>query len=31
MLRKIKEGEFERDPGQFFEWVKFRSHLLDEA
>ncbi|PIT80811.1 alpha-E domain-containing protein [Limnohabitans sp. JirII-31] len=27
MLRKIKEGEFERDPGQFFEWVKFRSHL----
>lgn len=27
LLRKIKEGEFERDPGQFFEWVKFRSHL----
>ena len=25
--RMIKEGEFERDPGQFFEWVKFRSHL----
>ena len=23
----IKAGEFERDPGQFFEWVKFRSHL----
>jgi uncharacterized alpha-E superfamily protein len=27
LLRKIKAGEFERDPGQFFEWVKFRSHL----
>ena len=27
LLRKIKKGEFERDPGQFFEWVKFRSHL----
>jgi uncharacterized alpha-E superfamily protein len=27
LLRKIKEDEFERDPGQFFEWVKFRSHL----
>ncbi len=27
LLRKIKQGEFERDPGQFFEWVKFRSHL----
>jgi uncharacterized alpha-E superfamily protein len=25
--RMIREGEFERDPGQFFEWVKFRSHL----
>ncbi|MDP3616472.1 MAG: alpha-E domain-containing protein [Rhodoferax sp.] len=25
--RMIKGGEFERDPGQFFEWVKFRSHL----
>jgi uncharacterized alpha-E superfamily protein len=25
--RMIKAGEFERDPGQFFEWVKFRSHL----
>jgi len=23
----LKNGEFERDPGQFFEWVKFRSHL----
>ena len=25
--RMVKSGEFERDPGQFFEWVKFRSHL----
>ena len=25
--RMIKESEFERDPAQFFEWVKFRSHL----
>ncbi|NDP64882.1 alpha-E domain-containing protein [Polaromonas sp.] len=25
--RMINSGEFERDPGQFFEWVKFRSHL----
>jgi uncharacterized alpha-E superfamily protein len=25
--RMIKTGEFERDPAQFFEWVKFRSHL----
>jgi len=25
--RMIKDGEFERDPAQFFEWVKFRSHL----
>jgi uncharacterized alpha-E superfamily protein len=25
--RKIKAGDFERDPSQFFEWVKFRSHL----
>jgi len=25
--RKIKAGEFEQDPSQFFEWVKFRSHL----
>ena len=23
----IKSGEFEQDPAQFFEWVKFRSHL----
>ena len=26
-IRMIRMGEFERDPGQFFEWVKFRSHL----
>ena len=26
--RMLKSGEFEADPGQFFEWVKFRSHLL---
>ena len=25
--RMIKVGDFERDPSQFFEWVKFRSHL----
>jgi uncharacterized alpha-E superfamily protein len=25
--RMLKNGEFERDPAQFFEWVKFRSHL----
>jgi uncharacterized alpha-E superfamily protein len=25
--RMLKSGEFERDPAQFFEWVKFRSHL----
>jgi uncharacterized alpha-E superfamily protein len=25
--RMLAGGEFERDPGQFFEWVKFRSHL----
>jgi uncharacterized alpha-E superfamily protein len=25
--RKVKEGDFESDPSQFFEWVKFRSHL----
>lgn len=25
--RMLKSGEFERDPSQFFEWVKFRSHL----
>ena len=25
--RMIKQGDFETDPAQFFEWVKFRSHL----
>ena len=25
--RMIADGEFEQDPGQFLEWVKFRSHL----
>ena len=25
--RMIKANDFERDPSQFFEWVKFRSHL----
>ena len=25
--RMLAMGEYERDPGQFFEWVKFRSHL----
>ena len=25
--RMIKAGDFERNPPQFFEWVKFRSHL----
>ncbi|WP_296507802.1 alpha-E domain-containing protein [Rhodoferax sp.] len=25
--RIIKSGDFEKDPSQFFEWVKFRSHL----
>ena len=25
--RMLAEGAFERDPGQFFEWVKYRSHL----
>ncbi len=25
--RMIASGAFERDPAQFFEWVKFRSHL----
>jgi len=27
IFRMLRQGEFERDPGQFFEWVKFRSHL----
>ncbi len=25
--RMIKSGDFEKDPSQFFEWVKIRSHL----
>ena len=25
--RMLQKGEFEREPGKFFEWVKFRSHL----
>ena len=25
--RQLQGGVFERDPGQFFEWVKYRSHL----
>ncbi len=25
--RMLKDNAFERDPGAFFEWVKFRSHL----
>jgi uncharacterized alpha-E superfamily protein len=25
--RMLKHGDFETDPAQFFEWVKFRSHL----
>ncbi len=25
--RMVSNGDFELDPGQFFEWVKFRSHL----
>jgi uncharacterized alpha-E superfamily protein len=27
IFRMLNNGDFERDPGQFFEWVKFRSHL----
>jgi uncharacterized alpha-E superfamily protein len=27
VMRMLRNGDFERDPGQFFEWVKFRSHL----
>jgi len=27
MVRMLKGKDFERDPGQLFEWVKFRSHL----
>ena len=27
VIRMLRNGDFERDPGKFFEWVKFRSHL----
>jgi uncharacterized alpha-E superfamily protein len=27
LKRKLSDGDFERDPGKFFEWVKYRSHL----
>lgn len=27
LRRMIQQRDFEKDPGQFFEWVKFRSHL----
>jgi uncharacterized alpha-E superfamily protein len=27
VIRMLRNGDFERDPGQFVEWVKFRSHL----
>ncbi len=27
LLSKLRAGDFERDPGKFFEWVKYRSHL----
>ena len=27
VIRMLRAGDFERDPGKFFEWVKFRSHL----
>lgn len=27
VVRMLRNGDFERDPSQFFEWVKFRSHL----
>lgn len=27
LKRMLSDGEFEHDPGKFFEWVKFRSHL----
>jgi uncharacterized alpha-E superfamily protein len=26
-VRMVSGGRFRRDPGEFFEWVKFRSHL----
>ena len=27
LARQLDDGAFERDPAQFFEWVKYRSHL----
>ena len=27
LQRLLRTGDFERDPGHFFEWVKFRSHV----
>lgn len=27
LRKQMGEGAFQRDPGQFFEWVKYRSHL----
>jgi uncharacterized alpha-E superfamily protein len=27
VIRMLRDGDFERDPSRFFEWVKFRSHL----
>ena len=27
VIRLLSNGDFERDPSQFLEWVKFRSHL----
>ena len=27
MIRLARSGDFEEDPAEFFEWVKFRSHL----
>ncbi len=27
VIRMLRNGDFEREPSQFFEWVKFRSHL----
>ena len=27
VIRMLNNGDFERDPSAFFEWVKFRSHL----
>ena len=27
IIRMLRSSDFERDPAQFFEWVKFRSHL----